>query len=123
MTAQPPRSTLFPYTTLFRSLSGHQASELVAHVSRLTGIDDHLQKIEAAVHQMSEATGDQEDEIVRTLKVIADREGTGGTTVTRLEQVGEVLRMLQDRIDQFQGAGRDGGVEGRGPMAETLDKT
>src|SRR2546422_6834628 len=33
MIRRPPRSTLFPYTTLFRSLSGHPESSL--HVTNL----------------------------------------------------------------------------------------
>src|SRR3712207_8313618 len=35
MIRRPPRSTLFPYTTLFRSRLGHRA--VVAHVERLRG--------------------------------------------------------------------------------------
>src|SRR5256885_13177498 len=32
MIRRPPRSTLFPYTTLFRSMTGQQEENLVAHV-------------------------------------------------------------------------------------------
>src|SRR5256885_15228887 len=35
MIRRPPRSTLFPYTTLFRALSGERSAEKAAFVSRV----------------------------------------------------------------------------------------
>ena len=43
MSRQPPRSTLFPYTTLFRS-SGEQAGQSVFHY--------HIHLIPASIHQL-----------------------------------------------------------------------
>src|SRR5258708_35514069 len=37
MIRRPPRSTLFPYTTLFRSLCRPQAGRMVARLTRLLG--------------------------------------------------------------------------------------
>src|SRR5436309_11062633 len=46
MIRRPPRSTLFPYTTLFRSHPGHQRSRVGAEVEtrRLLGRDDELEE-------------------------------------------------------------------------------
>src|SRR5256885_1608929 len=43
MIRRPPRSTLFPYTTLFRSggRSGHGFHEDLPRVSRVGEVDDH----------------------------------------------------------------------------------
>src|SRR2546430_15633804 len=42
MIRRPPRSTLFPYTTLFRSPSGHPGSELGNHLdAHLPGVLHH----------------------------------------------------------------------------------
>src|SRR2546429_2205378 len=40
MIRRPPRSTLFPYTTLFRSLSGDFASDELRHL----GAPEHLRR-------------------------------------------------------------------------------
>src|SRR3712207_8532181 len=47
MIRRPPRSTLFPYTTLFRSVGGHLRGQ------RLVRDDLHR------VHQLEEAVGDE----------------------------------------------------------------
>src|SRR3712207_8615564 len=41
MIRRPPRSTLFPYTTLFRSLVKTPARELLRMRVRIVAIDDH----------------------------------------------------------------------------------
>src|SRR2546430_12592796 len=43
MIRRPPRSTLFPYTTLFRSVSGGSTFTLVAPVSHPLAIQDRVQ--------------------------------------------------------------------------------
>src|SRR5256885_13310715 len=40
MIRRPPRSTLFPYTTLFRSLIGELESQPVWSFARAEGVDD-----------------------------------------------------------------------------------
>src|SRR5258708_17888933 len=39
MIRRPPRSTLFPYTTLFRSHQGSQSANLAQHGTALHGVD------------------------------------------------------------------------------------
>src|SRR2546430_10769267 len=51
MIRRPPRSTLFPYTTLFRSMFGAQASG-----PRYPGIDDLLTKASAAYTRPEQKT-------------------------------------------------------------------
>src|SRR3712207_8252806 len=41
MTRRPPRSTLFPYTTLFRSALGEHADEVALTVAEGAGRHDH----------------------------------------------------------------------------------
>src|SRR2546430_15168486 len=40
MIRRPPRSTLFPYTTLFRSAALRRRPEFVLHISRLADIEN-----------------------------------------------------------------------------------
>src|SRR5260370_21391310 len=53
MIRRPPRSTLFPYTTLFRSIVGHgQANDLTAGANHLFDLLDggaHVEQIEQMV--------------------------------------------------------------------------
>src|SRR3712207_7041499 len=57
MIRRPPRSTLFPYTTLFRSETGGKCSLLIAlsHVRKADGhvqlFSDRMKGIEILVHQ------------------------------------------------------------------------
>src|SRR5256885_11700786 len=47
MIRRPPRSTLFPYTTLFRSLTGRELAELDAlarEVDRLVDVEEDLSR-------------------------------------------------------------------------------
>src|SRR2546426_5074367 len=50
MIRRPPRSTLFPYTTLFRSLVAPQALELRAHAAARLAAEEigHLHRVPAA---------------------------------------------------------------------------
>ena len=61
MIRRPPRSTLFPYTTLFRSLTAEQASP--QHLHRL--INGHW-SIENSLHWVRDVTYDEDRSQVRT---------------------------------------------------------
>src|SRR2546422_7114322 len=50
MIRRPPRSTLFPYTTLFRSLSGMLRRILPADVEIVTAGDEGLPEVRADLH-------------------------------------------------------------------------
>src|SRR2546422_2551859 len=55
MIRRPPRSTLFPYTTLFRSQSGRPPEAEVAE--RDAGVGEPLAVVPRAHHEMIEAGG------------------------------------------------------------------
>src|SRR2546429_2027154 len=49
MIRRPPRSTLFPYTTLFRSLVGRERVEAVIAIARSRGVAEAARTVAAAV--------------------------------------------------------------------------
>src|SRR3712207_8974338 len=55
MIRRPPRSTLFPYTTLFRSLAAIGASALAAETGCASA--DHLEKVDEAGARALAAAG------------------------------------------------------------------
>src|SRR5260221_14789254 len=66
MIRRPPRSTLFPYTTLFRSVSGaYQGGGVFGNIERLLQmlivdafpVSDFAQKIQCELAQIGEAVG------------------------------------------------------------------
>src|SRR3712207_8928209 len=68
MIRRPPRSTLFPYTTLFRSLgagllrgAGHHARALAAGARPVQGLrrDAEVQHVPVAAHDGDRAAGDR----------------------------------------------------------------
>src|SRR5687768_17659796 len=83
MTPRPPRSTLFPYTTLFRSARTREASlqvELAQHeylLPRLRGQWQHLERMEGAIG--SRGPGETQIETDRRLigqRISRDRKST-----------------------------------------------
>src|SRR5256885_8277099 len=54
MIRRPPRSTLFPYTTLFRSRVGDQAADLAEadHTERVSGQLETRKGLLAALHRL-----------------------------------------------------------------------
>src|SRR3712207_7140356 len=65
MIRRPPRSTLFPYTTLFRSRDGDVALDLLRALARVLGDDDHLRRHRVRVGldvQLGEAPQPERDE-------------------------------------------------------------
>src|SRR2546426_1642082 len=59
MIRRPPRSTLFPYTTLFRSIVGEErlASGREADPSSLAGVGDSRARPSGLLLRVSESTG------------------------------------------------------------------
>src|SRR3712207_8208749 len=58
MIRRPPRSTLFPYTTLFRSARGQVGHELVAHVVADTAQREReVLLVDLAQHELHVAVG------------------------------------------------------------------
>src|SRR5438309_4214292 len=65
MIRRPPISTLFPYTTLFRSALGHPSVDLVGRSQRPLAVDEHegvdrrvvgVDAIETVLHQDRKST-------------------------------------------------------------------
>src|SRR2546430_15765834 len=56
MIRRPPRSTLFPYTTLFRSQAGERALVILDEIGRGTATFDGLSIAWAAVEYLHEKT-------------------------------------------------------------------
>src|SRR2546427_6953255 len=50
MIRRPPRSTLFPYTTLFRSVCGHLPARSREIASRIQVAARHCQRVHIVVH-------------------------------------------------------------------------
>src|SRR3712207_8316039 len=50
MIRRPPRSTLFPYTTLFRSVAERAHREVMDHAAQKAGLDAGL-KVDPVVHE------------------------------------------------------------------------
>src|SRR5438067_10172304 len=48
MLPRPPRSTLFPYTTLFRSIGGFPAPSVVGHAGTISALDVDSTHVEGA---------------------------------------------------------------------------
>src|SRR2546426_12569614 len=76
MIRRPPRSTLFPYTTLFRSLI-----ELRARFDQLV----------AAQHEVPKALAQGSAEQARVLQDVRERLGQLGEVTRRLETMGETV--------------------------------
>src|SRR2546422_9328568 len=86
MIRRPPRSTLFPYTTLFRSLSsdflgGFQAEHL-AQIAQVAGIlSDRLAgRVGHLRHRLAVAFGHLDDDVYRLVAPIL---GQGGAAAER----------------------------------------
>src|SRR5688572_31170181 len=63
MVRRPPRSTLFPYTTLFRSRAGLALDRLgIGSVQHLVSIDDNVRRLlPPSIRYVSSATADTLD--------------------------------------------------------------
>src|SRR5437899_7969252 len=81
----PPRSTLFPYTTLFRSLRGRPDVELVAAVAHPVLVVERLARVDAQEHVVGGG--------VRLAQVV----GVAGGHQRQAEPVGHVDGALGDR--------------------------
>src|SRR2546427_5090247 len=62
MIRRPPRSTLFPYTTLFRSPAMHAASGRPAHHHRRRGIPE-VMSLGHKIRNLIECANDEVDEL------------------------------------------------------------
>src|SRR5256885_7230009 len=69
MIRRPPRSTLFPYTTLFRSQDHRQVAELVAAVA----LGDRQPEVAGAGHLLDHALGHQ---LIVAVDALVDRKST-----------------------------------------------
>src|SRR2546430_9003763 len=75
MIRRPPRSTLFPYTTLFRSLPRRSAREVEDELDRLLGeellrLPRHLQPVGDVVRRVC---------VIERVEVVAEREDRKST--------------------------------------------
>src|SRR3712207_8729942 len=71
MIRRPPRSTLFPYTTLFRSAGGEDARQVGAGAASLDRDGAELGELELAVHEVGAGVGADGDE-----QALQDRKST-----------------------------------------------
>src|SRR5688572_31681145 len=63
MLRPPPRSTLFPYTTLFRSISVHCHNDLgLASANALAGIRNGARQAEVTINGIGERAGNRSEE-------------------------------------------------------------
>src|SRR5258708_30977524 len=53
MIRRPPRSTLFPYTTLFRSKAGHRPEEILRHAEVVRRAEQDATR-DAAIHRVQD---------------------------------------------------------------------
>src|SRR5437868_8513397 len=75
MTRPPPRSTLFPYTTLFRSLSAADAAELL---TKLSDDDRHklLREHSAALDRSEEHTSELQSRFDLVCRLLLEKKKT-----------------------------------------------
>src|SRR3712207_8666588 len=77
MIRRPPRSTLFPYTTLFRSGEVHRVALGVGHLRVLEDLGQGLAAAHLAHHETGLARGVQQlRELVRVHAELLDRKST-----------------------------------------------
>src|SRR5256885_10759861 len=81
MIRRPPRSTLFPYTTLFRSIGVHRAMFRVLHLHKGEVLGRCTVKIHpaAGVHREVRRVGraqQSETQPIGVLRAVADRKST-----------------------------------------------
>src|SRR2546430_14576149 len=87
MIRRPPRSTLFPYTTLFRSLDHSVVSRGLRILSRIPRLPDGV--IKKVVGELGDL-----DSIVRASQ--RDLEAIAGVGAVRAREIREGLRRLQE---------------------------
>src|SRR3989441_6969340 len=73
MIRRPPRSTLFPYTTLFRSLLVWGGSALVKDELNRRHVRDELARVEPLVKEVK-ALQNESDDLRRQLKILTGEE-------------------------------------------------
>src|SRR3712207_8824797 len=77
MIRRPPRSTLFPYTTLFRSAPGHVVARVRIGVGLRESVNQPEETPVACHHYIRVLVVDQEGrKLLRALKYVADRKST-----------------------------------------------
>src|SRR3712207_2523288 len=133
MIRRPPRSTLFPYTTLFRSPSGRGRDQAMARVAIVTGSDSGIGKASAVA--LARAGCDA------GITYRSDEEGARGTA-SEVEQLGRRAEAghlelpapqtgtpLLEEVGAARGAaavlgdnGREGGARGRASEVEQLGR-
>src|SRR3712207_7508358 len=84
MIRRPPRSTLFPYTTLFRSL---EAEEEELERRRLQAESMGVQALLAAIDARDHYTGEHSKSVVQLSAQVARRLGLSARQVAETEQV------------------------------------
>src|SRR5258707_1779829 len=71
MIRRPPRSTLFPYTTLFRSHPARVGTEVHGRDAGVAGDDAHVEGVDA-----EHLGDDRREHVVRPLSDLGDRKST-----------------------------------------------
>src|SRR5256885_15220803 len=108
MIRRPPRSTLFPYTTLFRSLARQRGKELGFDESRGDGVDVDVGRAEVYGGGLGEA-----DQPCLARRVVGDSEPRPEGLVARdVHDLAVALgtHLLSDELNAVEGAG-DVGVQ------------
>src|SRR5436189_4253451 len=77
MTRRPPRSTLFPYTTLFRSVDEHQRPDAPAH-ERAPGTHPSLARADA-LFRSEEHTSELQSPMYLVCRLLLEKKKTNKT--------------------------------------------
>src|SRR4051794_41592667 len=99
MIRRPPRSTLFPYTTLFRSVDGEQ-------LDRLTRLAVDLARDDLRDVRSEEHTSELQSPVHLVCRLLLEKKKRPGTSVVR----------FHGRAVRHRGIGYAGG-QGRAPAA------
>src|SRR2546430_11469717 len=84
MIRRPPRSTLFPYTTLFRSKKAHQMTdkELMRHLFH-PKVRAHVKKVETSDARSEEHTSELQSQSNLVCRLLLEKKNAGAARAAR----------------------------------------